>query len=165
MLPHLRIGEWRPMASMRMRGVLTWALEWRLKAPGTSRLEGTDLNTGVGFRPLCCYEQRIGQSAWRFSPGAPPSSLLPPPACFPSGSMQHPLPSPSVATPGLGLSNRQALAEPMGGCASQRRQWTWRQRAQGASPDALGVGAGAAARAEGQARSASLQPEPGAASR
>lgn len=33
-LPHLRIGEWKPMASVGVAGVLTWALEQRLKAPG-----------------------------------------------------------------------------------------------------------------------------------
>lgn len=56
-----------------------------------------------------------------------------------------------MATPSLGPRDRQALAEPVGGGASQRRPWVWPRRAQGAARVALGVGVGAAARAGGAA--------------
>lgn len=113
-----------------------------------------EIRAGHLASPTRCASLQFPAFALRFPDG---SELRPP----------RPLPSPAVAlaTPSLGPRDRQALAEPMGGGASQRRPWVWPQRAQGAARVALGVGVGAAARAEGQARSASLQPERGAASR
>lgn len=149
---NLRIGEWRPMASMRMGGVLTWAQSSR-----RSKLERTDLNTGSGSDLYAAMHRGLGRA-----PGDPLQVRLLPVSrlCLPCVLSPWVCAAPSSFTfngsGNSGFGTQQALAEPVGGCASQRRRRAWPRRAQGSSPDALGVGVGAATQAEGQARSASL---------